>query len=342
MKTLFLFLAMFFALSLFSQLKVNSEGYVSIGDIAPKEKLQIDGNLFFDEGGSIWFSNNEDAKRRLRIHNNGHQSYIDFYPNLYFRSAYSSVPTVIYFTPDGDIHYDGNLYNDSDERLKENMVKIAGSKDKLMKLNGIQYNYKKEYPSLSKKTDNVSDTTHNGMKKYSKDLVQRKKLGFRAQELKIVFPELVKENDEGYLSVNYTGLIPVLVEAIKEQQAEYEALLAKVEQLEKKNKNNLKSGSDIIIEEPDNISNPENLLFQNSPNPFSETTEIKYTLSGNTEKAMICVYDMNGKQLKCYELTNDLSGRITIDGNELIAGMYMYALIVDGQLIDTKKMVLTN
>jgi len=44
------------------------------------------------------------------------------------------------------------------------------------------------------------------------------KLGFSAQELQKVFPELVKEDEEGYLSIDGTGLIAPLVEAIKEQQ----------------------------------------------------------------------------------------------------------------------------
>ena len=48
--------------------------------------------------------------------------------------------------------------------------------------------------------------------------------GFSAQEVKEVFPDLVTEDDNGYLSVDYIGLIPVLVEALKEQQTEIVAL----------------------------------------------------------------------------------------------------------------------
>jgi len=45
-----------------------------------------------------------------------------------------------------------------------------------------------------------------------------------AQEVKKVFPELVKENEKGELSVNYIGLIPVLIESIKEQQKQIDEL----------------------------------------------------------------------------------------------------------------------
>ena len=49
-----------------------------------------------------------------------------------------------------------------------------------------------------------------------------------------LFPELVKENKEGLLSVNYSGLIPVLIESIKEQQEQINELKKLVQQLLKK------------------------------------------------------------------------------------------------------------
>lgn len=51
---------------------------------------------------------------------------------------------------------------------------------------------------------------------------------------------------------------------------------------------------------------------------------------------------MNGKQLRNIELQQRGHGDVTIQGGELEAGMYMYALIVDGKLVDTKQMVLTE
>jgi hypothetical protein len=83
-------------------------------------------------------------------------------------------------------------------------------------------------------------------------------------------------------------------------------------------------------------------LFQNNQNPFSEVTDIGYYLPETVSKAMICIYDMNGKQLKCYNINSNGNGFITIDGNELQAGMYMYTLIADGKVVDTKRMILTN
>jgi len=83
-------------------------------------------------------------------------------------------------------------------------------------------------------------------------------------------------------------------------------------------------------------------VSQNRPNPFSESTTIEYFVPDATNQAMICIYDMNGTQLKCYTLQQTGAGSITIQGNELRAGMYLYTLIVDGKEADTKRMILTN
>ena len=84
------------------------------------------------------------------------------------------------------------------------------------------------------------------------------------------------------------------------------------------------------------------VLYQNSPNPFSVSTKIEYYLPADVQKATIYIYDMNGTQLKSIPLNQKGNGSITINGSELKAGMYMYTLIADGQVIDTKRMILTD
>ena len=86
----------------------------------------------------------------------------------------------------------------SDERLKENIVPIKDALDKLDKLRGCEFDW----------------------------IAGGHDLGVIAQEVKEVFPELVKESDElgGLFKVNYIGLIPVLLQAIKELNAKVERL----------------------------------------------------------------------------------------------------------------------
>jgi hypothetical protein len=56
-------------------------------------------------------------------------------------------------------------------------------------------------------------------------------IGYLAQDVQKLFPELVREDKDGYLSLDYMGLIPILVEAIKVQKLQIEQLQKKVDLL---------------------------------------------------------------------------------------------------------------
>ncbi|HET6559052.1 MAG TPA: tail fiber domain-containing protein [Prolixibacteraceae bacterium] len=212
----------------------------------------------------------------------------------------------------------------SDERLKENIQDISNGLDLILKLNGKRYDYKTD-PKDGKKLNEL----------------KKNHAGFLAQEVAKVIPEAVLHDDSTDLySIDYTKIIPFITEAMKEQQTIIENLEAQILELKANSANSLKNG--IMPGAYDDQNVRVNELQQNSPNPFSQTTTIGYSLADNVQKAMICIYDMNGAQLKCIPLNITTTGNITIIGNELKPGMYMYSLITDGQLVDTKRMVLTE
>ncbi len=97
----------------------------------------------------------------------------------------------------------------SDRRLKENIVLLQNTLEKLNKINGYNYNY-------------ISDEE------------KRIQIGVIAQELEKVFPELVVNDENGYKRVRYDGLVPVLIEALKEQQSVINDLNEKVANQESK------------------------------------------------------------------------------------------------------------
>jgi hypothetical protein len=82
-------------------------------------------------------------------------------------------------------------------------------------------------------------------------------------------------------------------------------------------------------------------LMQNNPNPFSNATQISYQLPDGTMGASINVYDLNGRLLQSYPLT-EARGQVDIKGNDLAAGIYIYDLLVGGRQIDVKRMVLNR
>ena len=112
-----------------------------------------------------------------------------------------------------------SIAGSSDIRYKTNIQPIKDALDKVKKLNGIYFNWnQKDFPT--------------------KDFSDKKEIGFIAQEVEKVLPELVikdKTPDE-YRSVNYDKVVALLVEAIKEQQLQIEALTKKVYELSNKRK----------------------------------------------------------------------------------------------------------
>jgi prefoldin subunit 5 len=88
------------------------------------------------------------------------------------------------------------------------------------------------------------------------------------------------------------------------------------------------------------VSTPQSTLLQNRPNPFNENTVIDYHLTGNTQHAMINVYDMSGKPLLSYQLNGKPDGSLEISASKLGPGMYFYSLIVNGKAVASKKMVI--
>ena len=93
----------------------------------------------------------------------------------------------------------------------------------------------------------------------------------------------------------------------------------------------------------ENLESKENgKLFQNMPNPFSVNTEIRFEIPENSTSAKLLIHDMQGVEIKSYAITSKGIGNIFIQGSELQAGMYMYTLLVNNMIVDTKRMVLTK
>ncbi|MBS1774404.1 MAG: T9SS type A sorting domain-containing protein [Bacteroidetes bacterium] len=85
-----------------------------------------------------------------------------------------------------------------------------------------------------------------------------------------------------------------------------------------------------------------NELYQNTPNPFGAETSIGFSIVKMQQSAYIAIYDLNGRELYRYHVTAKGKGSITVSGEKLVPGQYLYSLIVDGQEVDTKKMVVTK
>ena len=107
----------------------------------------------------------------------------------------------------------------SDRRFKTNIRPVENALDKVKSLQGVYFNWnQKDFPE--------------------KDFGTQNELGFIAQEVEQIVPEIVvkEKTKEEYRSVKYDKLVALLVEAIKEQQKQIEQLQAKVKKLANKRK----------------------------------------------------------------------------------------------------------
>jgi hypothetical protein len=346
-KNVFLILALIISLGVNAQLKVRTNGSIHTG---------------YTGYANIWMGTSPGAAP-YQNYDNGKWAIEVWGDNLNIWKSWPSIARAdgegnyyMFFTPSGAIgvgqvpthaeiclDVNGKVYSSgveltSDERLKTDIKNLTGKFEKIYQLNGKSY--KKHSKEEEVVLQDILDDKGNVIKKYEKSnkkaVTSKEEFGFLAQELKEVYPELVSQDTLGYYYVNYIGLIPVLVEALKEQKAEIEALGGQLKTLNSGAKKVAASHED----ETDIINYP--VLDQNVPNPFNTSTTITYYLPITITNASIYVYDMNGVQLKSYPVTERGKGNVIIQSSELIAGMYLYALIADGKVIDTKRMILTK
>ena len=154
-----------------------------------------------------------------------------------------------------------------------------------------------------------------------------------ADKLEEVFPDLVYVNKDGSKVINYVEMIPLLVQSINE-------LNEKIEVLEGQSSGR-KAAAARGTTGIDNSSISQNRLYQNSPNPFKETTTIRFSLADDARDAYICIFDMTGKPVKKLPITAGMDS-ISFGGYEIGEGMFLYSLIVNGQEMDTKRMIITK
>jgi len=91
------------------------------------------------------------------------------------------------------------VHSSSDERFKKNITPIKSALDKVMSIKGVSYDFR---------TDEFSD----------RNFPTTEQVGFIAQNIEEVLPQVVRTNGDGYKAVDYAKVTALLTEAIKEQQ----------------------------------------------------------------------------------------------------------------------------
>lgn len=249
----------------------------------------------------------------------------------------------------GDV-FCANTYYYSDLKLKNNIQEYTGALDQIGKISVKSYEFaNKEYPYMN--------------------MPQGIQFGLLSNEIKEIFPNLVKQAVQpetkttprvDFETVNYVGLVPILVEAVNELnkkvsakqdsvkksiellKADNEKLYKKIEELNDIISNICKTGCESINSQVSTIDNSYPILYQNSPNPFSSETTIRYHIPYTFQSAYILISNLSGIEVKRLIINNSEQNQFIISANTFSSGTYLYTLFIDGKPIDTKKMILTQ
>jgi hypothetical protein len=248
------------------------------------------------------------------------------------------------------IFVNGSVFTPSDQKLKQNIQDVASAMDIINQLHPKTYDYRQDD---SYKLMKLSQGTHYGLiaqdiEKILPNLVKDTKFESSLEasatkpspDGKSELQQNTKSETIDFKAVNYTELIPIMIKGMQEMQAKIDEQQRRIEELENRNalSNTSTLSSNSSAQATINTKATGAYLKQNAPNPFNQNTVINYYVPQNTGNAFINITDMNGRVIKTFEAKGN--GQLMIESGQLTSGTYQYALVVNGKLVDTKKMVI--
>ena len=324
-------ISLFVALSAYAQtpppLKIHSNGRVSFQSasvsggvqIIPEGKTSFEPNISTSGASLVQTKIYSDLVRTWAVRYLGNNR---DYPDFRF-----------YVTGGGDAYAHNHYTIDlGGHEPSKGLYPIENASQLVSNLNGYYYDIH-DFEGFKPDFINNPNIAPEAVEGMMKDLEIDKALGLSIDDLEETLPEAIRHDPEGMVYINYSAVIPVLVEAFKEQQHTIESLQNEIAVL----KANTKDYYGV-----NNQERSENALYQNKPNPANLSTTIECFIDSNALDATIAIYDLNGLQIKEYHIYHQGKNTVTISAGEFKPGMYMYSLMVDGKLIDTKRMVITS
>ena len=339
-----------FNLNIFAQFKQKSNGYIGIGTLDPKEQLQLGDRWTFHNGGTkiigYNYTYNSEDKRIVT----GYSSAFKFDSDgdlSFFVAPYGTAGTSITWKNPIEIKNNGYIYfegiSDHDLIFRPYSYSLAlypeydldgylGTSSRAWGVANIyqlyrQYEYDATFKSAGEdvsiknpleKVLSLNAKLYVKKNNLKSTSLQNKVIGLDGEELEKVFPELViKDDSTNRYGIDMDGMIPILIEALKEQQVQITALKNEVTNLNE------------IISLNSNIY----------PNPSELQANIELSIPANTKKAMIIIYNSEGKLVKELNIEDRGKSTITFITSNLASGIYSFNLMADGKIVSSSKFI---
>ena len=223
-----------------------------------------------------------------------------------------------------------NLVSPSDSRQQYDVAYLSSPEQRedilsrMQEVNVLSY---KINPNVEGREDMDFDDPHDMAYK-------RTHYGVSAQELQCLFPELVEEGQDGYLNVNYMELVPMLICTVQQLKSEVEGLKNYIANFKTQTNDGIKPNDAGTMK-------GQYALCQASSHPSSNLITIKYKIPSETTNAFIGLLDLKGSMLSQIPVSA-ANAQITLNTKDYLPGMYLYSLIVNGNEVDTKKLVVVK
>jgi len=330
----------------FSQVYVKApNGHTGIGIDTPTQKLDVNGNAYV-RGTSFMLGAN--SSLNLNTYTNGVSNILHSGVNVF--QLVSENSTEIDFRSGGNLRMrlwkngplqiwsnqarkpgGGPWLGASDKRLKRNIQAYEKGLEELLQVNPVSYYYTRDAYK------NAADEQY---------------VGVIAQELQQVVPTMVgdfelTDQEEGkskgtYLSVDPNEFTYMLINAAKEQQDQIESLEQEVADLKEMVNALLNNDNGTINQQNIELNGKGAYLEQNQPNPFNSNTIINYHVPADAKNAIVNIFDSNGQLIHTERVAQMGAGQIQIKAGTIAAGTYSYSLVVDGNIVDTKRMAIVK